>query len=304
MVIGGTRFIGAHLVRRLHDAGAEVTLFHRGLTANPILPDVAHVLDEGAEYPIVRFPDALRRDWDLVVHMVAMGAADAEAAVGAFRGRAGRLLLVSSCDVYRAYGRLTRAEPGEAEPVPLGEEAPLRSVLFPYRGMEPLLEAYARHYEKILAEAAVRAADGLDWTILRLPKVYGPEDNGDLASVRGYRAAPGWRWTHGHVTNVAAAIALAATHPAARCGLFNVGEAETPTMGERLAGFPPEAGDPPPLPDFDFRQPLVLDSGRIRRELGYADVVDEAAAMRELAAGLGVAGVSRVEKLDPGSSPG
>ena len=285
LVIGGTRFIGAHAVRRLHDAGAQVTVFHRGASHNPVLPrDVEHVLDPSAEYPITAFPAPLLRDWDVVVHMVAMGAADARAAVAAFAGRAGRLVLVSSCDVYRAYGRLTGTEPGPPDPVPLTEDAPLRSVLYPYRGMEADLGAFAHDYDKILAEEAVRGARGLDWTVLRLPKVYGPEDNGDLATVYGFAAVPRWRWTHGHVDNVAAAIALAARHPQARDAVFNVGEAHTPTMGERLARLPPGQGGTREPPPFDFGQDLVLDTAGIRKALGHADVVDEAAAMMRLAA--------------------
>ena len=283
LVIGGTRFIGAHVVCRLHDAGAEVTVFHRGRSANPILPpDIEHVLDAGAAYPITAFPDRLLRDWDVVVHMVAMGKVDAGAAVSAFHGRAWRLVLVSSCDVYRAYGRLTGAQPGPPDPVPLTEDAPLRSVLYPYRGMEAQLGAFAHDYDKVLAERAVRDAAGLDWTILRLPKVYGPEDNGDLATVYDFAAVPEWRWTHGHVDNVAAAIALAAVHPEARNAIFNVGERRTPTMGERLARLPARAGAAPA--PFDFAQHLVLDTGRTRRRLSYADVVDEEAVMAELAA--------------------
>lgn len=284
LVIGGTRFIGAHAVRCLHDAGAHVTVFHRGTSRNPVLPaGVEHVLDAGAAYPVTAFPGRLRRDWDVVVHMTAMGEADTQAAAATFAGRAGRLVLVSSCDVYRAYGRLTKAEPGPPDPVPLTEDAPLRSVLYPYRGMEAELGAFARDYDKVLAEAVVRNAAGLDWTILRLPKVYGPEDNGDLATVYGFAAVPHWRWTHGHVANVAAAIARAAAHPKARNAVFNVGERETPTMGERLARLPARPGEPPVPPPFDFGQDLVLDTTRIRKALGYADVVDEAAAMQALA---------------------
>ena len=285
LVIGGTRFIGAHTVRRLHDAGAEVTVFHRGRSANPILPaDIEHVLDAGADYPITGLPAPLLRDGDIVVHMVAMGEADAGAAVSAFRGRAGRLVLVSSCDVYRAYGRLTKAQPGPPDPVPLTEDAPLRSALYPYRGMEAQLGAFAHDYDKVLAERAVRGAAGLDWSVLRLPKVYGPEDNGDLATVYDFAAVPEWRWTHGHVDNVAAAIALAATHPKASNAIFNVGERRTPTMGERLARLPARVGEEPTLAPFDFTQHLVLDTDRIRRRLGHADVVDEEAAMAKLAA--------------------
>ncbi len=283
LMIGGTRFIGAHVARRLHDAGAEIVLFHRGASTNPILPDVEHVLDKSAEYPVTDFPNRLHRDWDIVVHMVAMGQADTDAAIRVFGGRTQRLVLVSSCDVYRAYGRLTKTEPGPPELVPLGEDAPLRSVFYPYRGMETQLGAFARDYDKTLAEKAVQSATGLDWTILRLPKVYGPEDNGDLSTIYGFAAAPEWRWTHGHVENVAAAITTATTHPKARNEIFNVGERQTPTMGERLARLPERKGVPPELPPFDYNQPLVTDSTKIRSYLGYTDVIDETSAMIDLA---------------------
>jgi nucleoside-diphosphate-sugar epimerase len=284
LVIGGTRFIGAHVVRQLHDTGAEITVFHRGTSSNPILPDVEHVCDPSASYPITRFPDPLRRDWDVIVHMVAMGAYDAEAAVQTFSGRTQRLTVISSCDVYRAFGRLTKAEPGSPEPVPLTEEAPLRSIFFPYRGIEEQLGAYAHDYDKILVENAVRSAHDLDWTILRLPKVYGPEDNGALATVYDFAAVPAWRWTHGHVRNIAAAIAAATVHPRARNAIFNVGEETTPSMGERLDRLPVQGSALPDPPPFDFRQALVMDTTKIRKELGFTDVVDERLAMIELAA--------------------
>lgn len=283
LVIGGTRFIGAHVVRRLHDGGARVTAFHRGTSSNSILPEIEHVLDPRAEYPITAFPAELLRDWDIVIHMVAMGEADADAAARTFVGRASRFVLISSCDVYRAYGRLTKTEAGPPDAVPLQEDSPLRSALYPYRGMEAQLGAYAHDYDKILAERAVQSRLGLDWTILRLPKVYGREDNGDLSTVYGFAAVPDWRWTHGHVENVAAAIVTAAFHPKARGAVFNVGEEVTPTMGERLALLPAR-DDAQPLPSqFDYRQHLVLDTGKIRAKLGYTDVVDEKAAMMDLA---------------------
>jgi nucleoside-diphosphate-sugar epimerase len=277
LLIGGTRFIGAHAARRFFESGADVTVFHRGKSQSTILPvNLEHVRDASAEYPITRFPQALTtRGWDVVVHMVAMGEADARAAVDAFAGRAGRLVLISSGDVYRAYGRLTKHEPGEPDPVPLTEDAPLRSALYPYRAFAARMGAYAHDYEKILAEAAVRES-ALPHTILRLPKVYGPEDNADLATVYGFASQPQWRWTHGHVANVAQAIVLGATHPAAAGRIYNVGEALTPTMGERLARLPPREakGAPPP---FDYRQDMAVDTSRIRAELGYADVVEETA---------------------------
>ena len=118
---------------------------------------------------------------------------------------------------------------------------------------------------------------------MRLPKVYGPEDNGDLATVYRFAQRPDWRWTHGHVDNVARAIVLAATHPAAPGHIYNVGEPATPTMGERLAALPPRPAQPPP--PFHFEQDMAVDTGRIRAELGFREIVDETEAMRRLAGG-------------------
>src|SRR5437016_8283308 len=47
--------------------------------------------------------------------MIAMGERDAQAAMEAFEGRAHRLVVLSSGDVYRAYGRFIGLEPGPVE---------------------------------------------------------------------------------------------------------------------------------------------------------------------------------------------
>lgn len=287
LFIGGTRFIGAHAARAMHEQGADVTVFHRGRSENPLVADLKHIRDAAAEYPISRFPrEIMDTDWDVVVHMVAMGETDTRAAVEALRGRFGRIVLISSGDVYRAYGRLIGIEPGPPDPVPLTEDSPLRSCLYPYRTREtkagPL--AHAHDYEKLLAEQSVMQASERGWTVLRLPKVYGPEDNADLATIYGFASEPNWRWTHGHVANVAEAIALAATHPSADSRVYNVGEESTPTMGERLAKLPKLAKELPAPPAMNFDQHMVCDTSRIRLELGYRDLMAEAEAMWALAA--------------------
>ncbi len=282
LIVGGTRFIGAHAARQLVETGAHVTVLHRGRSESPLLAGVRHIRDPRAAYPIAEYPDAVKADWDVVVHMILMGEADARVAASAFEGRAGRLVMISSGDVYRAYGRLTGQEPGPPEPMPLTEDAPLRSVLYPYRARAKEMGAdYALDYEKILAERVTRAA-AVPSVILRLPKVHGPEDNGGLATIYAFARQPRWRWTHGHVENVAHAIVLAATHPAAPGHAYNVGEAVTPTMGERLARLPAK-GSGLPTPPFHYEQDLVYDTARIRTELEFCEVLDEFAAMKALA---------------------
>ena len=91
-----------------------------------------------------------------------------------FAGRAGRIVVLSSGDVYRAYGRFVGSEPGPLEPTPLNEDAPLRERLFPYRESAPSTEDLNYWYDKILVERAVLSRSELPGTVLRLPKVYGP----------------------------------------------------------------------------------------------------------------------------------
>jgi nucleoside-diphosphate-sugar epimerase len=195
--------------------------------------------------------------------------------------------VISSGDVYRAYGRLKRAEPGPPDRAPLDEEAPLRDSRFPYGG----------DYEKILVEEGCRTQSALPVTILRYPAVYGPNDGhrfrpwlgpmlegvGEIKVQDGF---PDWRWTHGYAEDVAEALVLAATDLRATGRTYNVGEAETPTWGERLADLGRTAGwngrfvaapaEELPEPQrfaLDFTHHLVYDTRRIRAELGYREIV-------------------------------
>ena len=287
LVIGGTRFIGAHAVRRLAHTGNDVTVFHRGEHAGALPSTVKHLQDPSAALPVVTIPEALRRlKPEIVLHMIAMGEADTLAAVSAFTGIARRLVLISSGDVYRAYAIFRRLDAGPPVPTPILEEAELRRELFPYRTAETPRDSLEFYYEKILAERAAMSDTSLPWTILRLPKVYGREQNADLATVYGFRHQPQWRWTYAHVENVAAAIALAVEDERAANRIYNVGEETTPSMGERLQQLPAQPNIELIGKPANFAQDLVLDTSRIRRELGYAEVIDESTAMAELGTSL------------------
>jgi nucleoside-diphosphate-sugar epimerase len=254
----------------------KVAIFHRGRTQTTLPDNVQQVLDPRSAMPIEGFPAELFEfKPDVVIHTIAMGEADAQAFVRVFAGHTGRLVLLSSGDVYRAYGRFIRTEPGLPDPGLLGEDAPLRTKLFPYRAQASSHEALQYWYEKILAERAVLSDPNLSGTILRLPKVYGPGGNQDLATIYRYRHQLDWRWTHGFVENVAAAVVRAATHPAAGGRIYNVGEAYTPTIAERLARLPPSSIEADLNSPFDFAQDLAFETSRIRKELGYEDIISE-----------------------------
>ena len=190
---------------------------------------------------------------DVVVDTIAYSERDAAEAVAVFRGVAKRLIVLSSQDVYAAYGRLLRLEAGAPDPVPASEDAPLRASRFPYRARARGPEDMAYDYEKILVEQAAAADAELPATILRLPCVYGPGDphrrvgqvldrmRTDADFVLD-RAKASWRWTRGYVEDVADAIALATTDPRAAGRTYNVGEAGALTEAEWISRIGKAAG--------------------------------------------------------------
>ena len=283
LIIGGTKFIGPHVVRELTELCHSVTVYHRGQSEAALPPSVRHVRRPEAAMPVRQFPnEVLTPSPDVVIHMIAMGEGDSRAGLAAFRGRVERMVWLSSGDVYLAYGRFTGLEPGPLDNRPLTEASPLRRVLYPYRAKSKSPDDLSHYYEKILVERIALSDSQTPGTILRLPKVYGPGGNADLATIYGFRNHSQWRWTHGYVENVAAAIVLAALHPAAVGQIYNVGEAYTPTIAERLANLPPSSMPVSEIP-ANFDQHIVYDTSAIRNQLGYCERVPEPEALRAAA---------------------
>jgi len=304
IVIGGTGFIGSHVVARLA-AEHEVTVVHRGKHA-AALPRVDYITgdrDRPAELAAV----FRRRTPDVVLDMIAGDERQARAVVDAFRGIAGRLVTTSSIDVYRSYEIALGLAPGPLEPVPLTEESPVRTALHPYRnrpaGSIPF-DWITPDYDKVLVERVVRSEPSLAATILRLPMVYGPGD--PLHRFQGFlkRMDDGrpvipidetwarWQGAMGYVEDVAAAIALAVTNQAAAGRTYNVAEADGLCWADwarairqaagwhgRIATLPRDRTPKHLLPPFRAEQHWTADSSHIRNELGYRETVTRVEAL-------------------------
>src|SRR5262245_59412737 len=107
LILGGTGLLGPFVVRQLVDLGHDVTIFHSGEHEPELPPQVKHVHSPLGTRPMYALPNELRGPGpDVVVHLIPMGERDAQAAVDTFKGSARRLVVISSQDVYRAFGRV------------------------------------------------------------------------------------------------------------------------------------------------------------------------------------------------------
>lgn len=303
LIIGGTGFIGSCVLRRLIGEGHSVAVFHRWLSGGDlprealrIIGDRRRLADCGGEFD--QFGPRV------VLDMIPYVEEDARALMATFHGKVERVVAVSSQDVYRAYGLFLRLEEGRLEPTPCDEEAPLRARLYPYRKTAQGREDLAYHYDKIPVERVVMSDPQTPFTILRLPKVYGPcdkhrlfdylkrMDDGREAILLGERKSR-WRWTRGYVENVAAAIALAVTDARAVNRIYNLGESDAlselewaQSVGQaagwsgEVVAVPEDALPQSMLEPYRWEQHLVAETSRFRGELGYKEETPRQEALK------------------------
>jgi nucleoside-diphosphate-sugar epimerase len=291
-VLGGTRFIGRRIVDELVEAGHDVLVVHRGKTEPEGLPDVPHLHADR-----LSLGNALDDfDPEAVLDCAAFGAADAEAVLAALPGDERRLVVLSSMDVYRAYGSVHAGTVSDA--VPLDETSPVRPERFPYRGQMPGMD----DYEKLEVEERWLARGA---TVCRLPMVIGEHDYQRRQELVLRRVRAGREripigtgtalLTHGYVGDVARGVRLVleADDAIVRGEVFNFGERRTPTMALRArqildaAGAPgtelvtvPDDALPPDLGVLGtIPQPLLVSSDKARALLGW-DESDPDEALR------------------------
>jgi 2'-hydroxyisoflavone reductase len=158
LVLGGTRFLGRHVVETAAAEGHAVTLFHRGETRCPLPPGVEERLGDRTSADVERLG---AEPWDLVVDTSGMDPETVERSARALAG-ARRYLFVSTVSVYADVSR-----PG------LSEDAPLAGL--PAEGGEA---DPAQRYGalKAAAEAVVRERFGARATVVRPGLIAGPYD--------------------------------------------------------------------------------------------------------------------------------
>jgi nucleoside-diphosphate-sugar epimerase len=229
IVFGGTRFIGRAIVEELARAGDEVLVVHRGELEPDDMPPVQHLHAERMALAQHRKELAAFKP-DAAVDCRALTRADSEAVLEALPGGL-RLVVISSIDVYRAFGALN--DDRETDAVPLDESSPVRPTRYPYRGKAPGLD----DYDKLDVEDVYLARGA---SSMRLPMVYGPHDyqlreEFILRRLRAGRnripfGSGSWLACRGYVKDIARGVHLALITPAAAGQVFNLCEERTYSM--------------------------------------------------------------------------
>jgi nucleoside-diphosphate-sugar epimerase len=229
IVLGGTRFIGRAIVEELAAAGHEMLVVHRGNLEPDDMPPVQHLHTDRMEL------GAHRRELaafgpDAAVDCRALTQADSEIVLDTLPAGL-RLVVISSIDVYRAFGALNQDL--ETDPVPLDEDSAVRPTRYPYRGRMPGME----HYDKLDVEDLYLARGA---TSVRLPMVYGEHDyqlreDFILRRLRAGRTripfgAGTWLACRAYVRDVARGVHRVLESPDAAGHVFNLCEDRTYSM--------------------------------------------------------------------------
>ena len=229
IVFGGTRFIGRAIVEELAGAGHEVLVVHRGKLEPADMPVVEHLHVERTDL-VAHRQELAAFGPDAAIDCRALTRADAETALGALPSDI-RLVVISSVDVYRAFGALNQNL--ETDPVPLDETSPVRPTRYPYRGQTPGLE----EYDKLDVEDVYLPRGA---TSVRLPMVYGEHDYQlrEEFILRRQRAgrdripfgSGSWLACRGYVRDIARGVHLVLQTPAAAGHVLNLCEDRTYSM--------------------------------------------------------------------------
>lgn len=161
LILGGTGFIGPHMVRAAQAEGHEVTLFNRGRTNPGMFADVEELRgDRGGDLAALR-----GRTWDVVIDNSGYYPEHVEASARLLSDQAEHYIFTSTTDVYRDYDT-----PGMTEDYPLGV-LPEGEPHNPSRWYGQL---------KVICERTVRSAFPDRNTVIRPTWICGPGDNNHL----------------------------------------------------------------------------------------------------------------------------
>jgi len=158
LVLGGTGFIGPHLVRHALERGHELTLFNRGRTNAELFPDVEKLVgDRNNDLTALE-----GRRWDAVIDNSGYTPQQVKLSVDLLKGACDQYLFTSTRSVYTEFTAEVMDEDAPVGPTHLPESE--------WDGYGP---------NKVLAERVVQETFGARTLITRPPIIVGPGDRTD-----------------------------------------------------------------------------------------------------------------------------
>jgi 2'-hydroxyisoflavone reductase len=179
LVIGGTQFIGRHVVTRLLAEGHDVTLFNRGKTGPELFPSLSHIQGD-RERDNLQEISGFKQNWDAVIDLCAYFPKTLPTFLETLTGRAGLYVQCSTISVYKASINI---DPSQA----LSE----KSEMFECTEVEAVdisMMTYGQRKAECERIARNQQDDGIPVVIIRPSVVYGEHDHTDRFAYWIWRA--------------------------------------------------------------------------------------------------------------------
>ena len=162
LILGGTGFIGPHIVRALQERGHTVTLFNRGRTNPQLFPDVEKLVGDRID----NLTSLEGRTWDAVIDNARQYPRWVRDSARLLQGNVGCYLFTSTRSVYSDFSEIGMTEDG-----------PVVEVDAAWVDDEERRLSYGQ--AKVLSEMEVRKIFPEDFVIVRPGLIVGPGDNSD-----------------------------------------------------------------------------------------------------------------------------
>ncbi len=286
LVIGGTKFLGYHLIQSLLRNGFEVTMFNRGVSPNPFSAEVEHIRGDRDDFDAF-YSSLHRRKFDAVIDLIGYRPEQIDSVVKTFEGRIGRYIFISSGQVYLVTEN--RRHPAREEdyfqPIiacPPGEEAGYEYGMGK-RGCEDRLQrAYGeKQFPEVRLRCPIIHGPG-DYTLRLYSYILRIKDGQPLIIPEGRDNLI----RHIYVKDVVRAIMTALKTPGIEGRAYNLASLEVMPLHEFLQIVADVMGKTlqwrevsfPKLTEFSLDDSIspfsgfwvsYLDPGRAKRELGF-----------------------------------
>ncbi|MBN8540797.1 MAG: NAD-dependent epimerase/dehydratase family protein [Deltaproteobacteria bacterium] len=243
LVIGGTQFIGRHVVTQLLAQNHDVTLFNRGKTGPEVFPQLNRILGDREQDDLLQISE-LRQNWDAVIDLCAYFPKSLLRLLETLKGRSGLYVQCSTISVYKSSINInpSRILSENSELFECTESEAVDASMMTYGPRKAECERVARSQQY----------EGIPTVIIRPSVVYGEHDHTDRFAYWIWRATRNRKFIlpeaglttvqKTYAPDLAQAFVSALTRPQAVGHAFNVADLFPLSLGSSLGIIGETAG--------------------------------------------------------------